>query len=208
MDLTIEEFERLEAYLQGYLTEDKRKEYEAEIAKNPALKQEIETQKQLFSGFKALKADFEQQQRLTAESSALKEQINAAHQRYLEQEEKEVKVIPLTPKKPFSYTQWATAASVVLVLGFGWFYRAQYYIPSDARAMTDRELSYKDFALKLPPNPTPTDMIRNKQKVLWFVAMAKLESKHKKQAKEILTKIAATNGHPYQEKAKTMLEKL
>jgi hypothetical protein len=207
MELTIEQFERIEAYLQGHLNTTKRLAFEAEMAQNPALKEEVEAQRQIRFGLDVL---------------AIEQRIKAAHKRHVEREaveetitesqieEKEVltKTVPLgrTIPTPFSYTNWAVAASVVLVLGLGgWWYQNNYYISSDVLAMTNEEvIAYKKLPKVLPTNNNSIES----QKAQWFTALARIQAKDKKEAVRILKRIAKTKGHPYQTKAKKLLEKL
>lgn len=200
MELTIEQFERIEAYLQGHLDTIKILAFEAEMAQNPALKEEVEAQRQIRFGLEVL---------------AIEQRIKAAHQRYVEQEqdvEVQAKIVPLgrTKTTSFSYTNWAAAASVVMILGLGgWWYQDRYYISSDAMAMTDQEMTYKNLPKVLPDSASIID--RNSvdlQKAQWFIALARIQAKDKKEAVRLLKLIAKTDGHPYQTKAKKLLKKL
>jgi FtsZ-binding cell division protein ZapB len=218
MELTIEQFERIEAYLQGQLDTIKLLAFEAEMAENPALKEEVEAQRQVRFGLEVLAAE---------------QRIKAAHRRHVEREvveetktesqieEKEVlaKTVPLgrTTSTPFSYTNWAVAASVVLVLGLGgWWYQNRYhnsqdsdYISPDALAMVAEENKYKALPIDFPKDANEADKRQLElQKIQWFMILDKIARGKKQEAKAELKKIAAIKGHPYQAKAKKLLEKL
>lgn len=205
MDLTIEQFEYIEAYLQGQLSEEKRLAFEASLEQDADLKKEVETQRQL---------------QLVLDSIGVKNRLKEAHQRYLdslketeEQPEEVTTVIkPLTSTKErsFSFTNLAVAASVLFVVGFGWFYKTQYYLSSDVVSLAlDQEKMYKSAPIEFPKEASNDDKRKlTIQKAQWLGALAKIQAKDKKGAKQALTQIAETEGHLFQKNAKLLLEKM
>lgn len=205
MDLSIEQFEYIEAYLLGQLSEDKRLAFEASLEQNADLKKEMETQRQLLVGLEGI---------------GVQKRLKEAHQRYLASlKETEVPsgnvstvIKPLTSNKErsISFTNLAVAASVLFVIGFGWFYKTQYYLSSEVIVMAaEQEKLYNSAALVLPKEASAADKQKQViQKAQWLGALAKIRVKDKKGAKQALTMIAETDGHLFQKNAKMLLEKM
>jgi hypothetical protein len=193
MNLTIEQFEQIEAYLKGQLSEADAQNFEQELAQNNELRVEVQTQRQLRFGLASL---------------ALENRIKAAHTRHISAE-KEAVVVPLLPQRSWFSNYWAAAASVVLVVGLALFYQNRYYISDEALAISDQEMSYKALPIEIPKNATEVDKKRRTlQKADWYFALAFIQKGEKQKAKTMLKRMATTEGHLYQAKAKKMLTKL
>jgi hypothetical protein len=188
MNITIEQFDRIEAYLKGQLNGAEKQVFEQEIASNPALTAEVETQRKLRLGF---------------ETIAIENRIKAAHQRY---ENGQKKVIPLNNSKS-NFTYWVAAASIVLVVGF--FYQQQYYISSDTMRLVDEEIQYKSLPIEIPNDASVVEKQQLlSQKANWYMTLVLLKKGEKKKAKIRLQRMVDTPNHPYQSKAKRLLDRL
>ena len=196
MNLSIEQFERIESYLKGQMSEQERLIFEEEERQSEELRNEIQIHKDLHFGF---------------ENSEVMQNIITAQKRYnLNQENNDVTSEEETVKPifKFSFTQLALAASFVLLIGFG-VYRNQYYISSDAMTFATNEIASKSSPFQLPSNISKSDKdILTKQRAEWFFALAFVKQKEKKKAKVILQRITQTENHPFKEQAKKLLEKL
>ncbi len=192
MNLTITQFDQIEAYLKSQLSESDKYDFEQELAQNPDLEAELQTQQQLRSGLQTL---------------ALQSRIKAAQQRYARtQEPAEPVVIGINPKQNWLSSGWLAAASVVLILVFGWLYQARYYISGDVLAMADHEMSYKSLPMVFPKTATTTDKKRlTLQQADWYFALAYIKKGEKQKAKTMLKRITTAEGHLYQAKAKKLL---
>jgi hypothetical protein len=195
MNLTITQFDQIEAHLKGQLSEKNQADFEQKLAQSPDLQAELQTQMQLRSGLQTL---------------ALQSRIKAAQQRYAAPQERvEPVVTAISPKQNWLNAYWLAAASVILVLGFGWLYQARYYISSDVLAMADQEMSYKSLPMALPKTATTTDKKRlTLQQADWYFALAYIKKGEKQKAKTMLKRIATTEGHLCQSKAKKLVAKM
>jgi hypothetical protein len=195
MNLSIEQFERIESYLKGQMSEQERFIFEEEERQSVELQNEIKIHKDLHFGL---------------ENSGVMQNIIAAQKRYnlnVEDTDEETGGV-VKPIFKFSFTQLALAASFVLLIGFG-VYRNQYYISSDAMTFANDEIALKSSPFQLPSNISKSDKdILTKQRAEWFFALAFVKQKEKKKAKVILQRITQTENHPFKEQAKKLLEKL
>ena len=195
MNLSIEQFERIESYLKGQMSEQERFVFEEEERQSEELRNEIQIHKDLHFGL---------------ENNAVMQNIIAAQNRYNANEESDNNSANETgrPIFKFSFTQLALAASFVLLIGFG-VYRNHYYISSDAMSFANEEIALKSSPFQLPSNISKSDKdILTKQRAEWFFALAFVKQKEKKKAKVILQRITQTENHPFKEQAKKLLEKL
>ncbi|WP_234736901.1 tetratricopeptide repeat protein [Tellurirhabdus bombi] len=117
MKLTPEQYELIEAYLNGQLSAADQKDLEHEIQANAELAAEMQTQRDLRVGLRTI---------------TIQNRVQAALKRYKERKSAENKppVIPLNsqPKaRSIDYRRWLTAASAVLILGFStiWIWHQQ-----------------------------------------------------------------------------------
>lgn len=192
MNLSIEQFERIETYLKGQISEQERFIFEEEERQSEELRNEIQIHKDLHFGL---------------ENNGVMQNIIAAQERYKVNENSN-SVEPVKPIYKLSFTQLALAASFVLLIGFG-VYRNQYYISSDAMTFATDEIALKSSPFQLPFNISKSDKdILTKQRAEWFFALAFVKQKEKKKAKVILQRITQTENHPFKEQAKKLLEKL
>lgn len=191
MNLSIEQFERIESYLKGQMSEQERFIFEGEERESIELRNEIQIHKDLHFGL---------------ENNGIIQNIIAAQKRYKADEENgdlSGKIIK------FNFTQLALAASFVLLIGFGGYYYNYKYIPSDALMLANDELALKSSPFEIPKNLSETDRdILTRQRAEWFFALAFVKQKEKKKAKVILQRITRTENHPFKENAKKLLEKL
>ncbi|TDE08293.1 anti-sigma factor [Dyadobacter psychrotolerans] len=201
MNLSIEQFEYIEAYLQGQLSEEKKQVFEASLDLDAELKKEVETQRQLRLGLQVI---------------GVQKRLKEAHQRYLDnlddtekQEEEGNNVRPLSQPKTrqISWTNWAVAASIALVMSFGWLYKTQYYLSSEVIVFAAEQ--ERKLAIDFRGEANTVDKQKlTIEKAQWLMALVKIKTKDKKEAKRLLTKIAETDGHSFQEDAKTLLYKM
>lgn len=150
MNLTHQQYELIEAYLNGELSEIDQTTFEIDLSRDAELRAEVETQRELRLGFQAL---------------AIEKQLILARQRWQQTNQSEQTVTD--QQIPFGQTintrrwgrlsVWSAAASVVLVLGFSvWVYLQnnqqsatdiafnEAYKPDDSQVLT------KDFPITLP----------------------------------------------------------
>lgn len=192
MNLTIEQFERIESYLKGQMSEQDRFIFEEDERQSPELRNQIQIHKDLLFGL---------------ENNGIMQNIVAAQKRYNTAEESNIKPIE-RPIFKFSFSQLALAASLVLLIGSGIFYKAQYYVSSDATILAEGMTS-KSSPFQLPSNISKSDKdLLTKQRAEWFFALTFVKQKEKKKAKVILQRITQTENHPFKEQAKKLLEKL
>lgn len=196
MNLSIEQFERTESYLRGQMSEQERFIFEEEVKQSIDLRNEIQIQKELHFGL---------------ENNGVMQNIIAAQNRYnasevdnLDSDDK-----PISSIFKFSFTQLAWAASFVLLIGFGGYYKSQHYISLDAMTFANDEIALKSSPFQLPSNiPKSNREILTRQRAEWFFALAFVKQKEKKKAKVILQRITQAENHPFKEQAKKLLEKL
>jgi hypothetical protein len=195
MNLSIEQFERIESYLKGQMSEQERFIFEEEERQSEELRNEIQIHKDLHFGL---------------ENNAVMQNIIAAQNRYNANDVNDSNSSneSVKPIFKFSFPQLALAASFVLLIGFG-VYRNQYYISSDAMTFATNEIALKSSPFQLPSNISKSDKdILTKQRAEWFFALAFVKQKEKKKARVILQRITQTENHPFKEQAKKLLEKL
>ena len=195
MNLSIEQFERIESYLKGQMSEQERFIFEEQERQSEELRNEVQVHKNLHFGL---------------ENNAVMQNIIAAQNRHNTNDVNESNSSdePVKPIFRFNFTQLALAASFVLLIGFG-VYRNQYYISSDAMTFATNEIALKSSPFQLPSNISKSDKdILTKQRAEWFFALAFVKQKEKKKAKVILQRITQTENHPFKEQAKKLLEKL
>ena len=191
MNLTLQQFERIEAYLSADCTAAEKKSFEQDLTQDEALRAELDVQKSFRLGLSTL---------------ALQYRIQDAHQRYALQETEVVAFVRIWKNY---FGTLAVAASVVFILGLGWLYQSQYYISGAVLAVAQQEMSLKSVPFGMPKNSSQADKNRlNFQRADWFFALAFIQKGEKQKAKTILTRMSKTNGHLYQDKAKKLLEKM
>ena len=184
MELSIEEFELMEAYFNGELAESQKEAFEQRIQTDPGFREEVLIQAKIREGLRSLAS-----RNRDSENLEIKEEIAAAGKRYHASSQPAF--------RPFSL-----AASVLIVLCLGWVYRVQYYIPEDARATAKMMQSTKTRSV-------PPALDNTNSRAEWEKALAIIAGQGKKsEAKKILKRIAADSSHPQQENAKRLLEKL
>ena len=192
MNLSIEQFERIESYLKGQMSEQDRIIFEEDERQSPELRNQIQIHKDLLFGL---------------ENNGIMQNIVAAQKRYNTAEGSIIEPIE-RPIFKFSFSQLALAASLVLLIGSGIFYKAQYYVSSDATILAE-EMTSKSSPFQLPSNISKSDKdLLTKQRAEWFFALTFVKQKEKKKAKVILQRITQTENHPFKEQAKKLLEKL
>lgn len=203
MDLTIEQFERIEAYVNQQLTDAEKQTFDAELSQNEPLRSEVETQRHLRLGMRAI---------------GIQRSLQQAQQRYRQNQTNGAadigRVIPFqgTVRNSF-FRYWAAAASVVILLGAGWLvYQNQQRVPTEVVAMAELELN--DATLKAFPKDSLTYLSKQsinpriKQQAEWYIALSLLKKDRKADARKILNRIAKDPEHAYFAKAKAILEKL
>ena len=191
MNLTLQQFERIEAYLSEDASATEKRSFEDELRQDAALQAELDVQKSFRFGLSTL---------------ALQHRIEAAHQRYASQEPEVVAFVPIWKNY---FGTLAVAASVAFILGLGWLYQSQYYISGAVLAVAHQEMSLKSVPFEMPKNSSQADKNRlNFQRADWFFALAFIQKGEKQKAKTILTRMSKTDGHLYQDKAKKLLEKM
>ena len=184
MELSIEEFELMEAYFRGELSEAQKESFEKRIKTNAGFQKEVLIQAKIREGFRGIAS-----KNINPE---IKEEIAAAGKRYH------------SPSRPTS-RPFSMAASVLIVLSLGWAYRVQYYIPEDAQT-TAKTMQHRAFSSPLPQGGTKNIILQDPE---WEKALTIIAGRGKKsEAKKILKKIAADSTHPQQKNAQTLLEKL
>jgi len=195
MNLTIEQFEKIEAYLNNNLSETEKVNFELSFIRNMELQEEINTYKELRLGLQAL---------------AIEKKLANARKRFEVIEEKtETKIVTFTPVRNFKWQRIAVAASFFLVIGSGFFYKTKYYISSDAIAMTDQEMSYKSLPIELPNDATIIYKNRILQdKAQYFLALTYIKKGNKQKAKKVLKLIISDKKHLYFKKGQLLLNKL
>jgi predicted Zn-dependent protease len=125
-DITQEEFERIEAYLNHSLSEEKLLEFEKQLKRDKEFEAKVESLKVAITGI---------------ETQALKEQLNDFHEG-LESPEKDA--IPSRPKvRNLQWRRIAVAAVLVIAFGSYWFF-----------SMNSNENLYAEFYTPDPGLPT------------------------------------------------------
>jgi tetratricopeptide (TPR) repeat protein len=158
MKLTAEQYELIEAYLNGKLAPADRADLEAERQADPELDREIHVQEELRAAFRAV---------------GLQNRLQAARQRYedkpAQSHRPEAKVVPLPAPTVRgavwgwnNLRTWAAAASVVVVLGVSiWVFTQQSKSPfSETAYVNNYQPDATDFvARSLPGNLKPTERV-------------------------------------------------
>ncbi|MBL0300581.1 MAG: hypothetical protein IPQ23_02590 [Cytophagaceae bacterium] len=183
----MEQFEEIEAYLKNTLSVEEKIRFEEKMNTNSILLEEVELQKKLRLGFQAM---------------AIEKQLYEAQKRF----NNEFVVIP---QKKLFFTSWLAAASVIVIVGFGLFYKQQYYIPGDVKLIVNDEITYKNLPISFPNGMSLDE--KNKllqQKVQYFLALSYIQKGEKQKAKKILKLIVSDNAHRYYQKANFLLKKM
>ncbi len=187
-----EQFDRIEAYLQDGLLEAERMAFEGEMNTNAVLKAEVEVQRKLRLGLRAL---------------AIEKQIDEARQRT------QPSVGTTSVRKLNSLQNWGMAASVAVMLGAGWLVWENNKTPDNAERRTMAEKEMTDVRYKSMPFDSLQDITKNaesakaREKAEWYVALAYMHQGQKDKAKALLTQISENPQHTYQQKAEALLEK-
>ncbi|MPR32309.1 hypothetical protein [Salmonirosea aquatica] len=186
-----EQFDRIESYLQNTLSEAEKRSIEADLQSDDNLRAEMEIQQKLRLGLRAL---------------AIEKQLLNARERANKRSE-----ISFARKiNPFQI--WSIAASIVLVLGLGWWIwqtnttsESSHLATLAEQEMTDAQ--YKSIPLDSLQKLIKTADLRNaREKAEWYIALTYLKNGKKKQAKDLLTRISKTPRHTYSQKAKKLLK--
>lgn len=206
MNLTIDQYDRIEAYLNGQLAAADQQAFEAEVAQNDELRVEVATQRDLRLGFRA---------------AGIEQALLAAQQRHQQKQpqpnvQETGRVLPFAgATRQVTWRHWAAAASVVVLLGAGWLTWQQQRSVNDltnAVAMAERDLSDTSFkrmpldSLVLTRKTTLSPA--TKQRLDWYIALAYVRSGKTAEARASLTRIGQTKGHPYQVRANQLLKQL
>lgn len=194
MKLSIEQFERIDSYLRGQMSQQERLRFEEEKSQSPELQKEIQIHQELIFGLEHRRV---RQSILVAQSKYQQKQEYAKSQNY------ESSVLK------FKFSHLGIAAAIVIFIGLGIFYKKQYYISSEVLTVASNEIELKSYPFKLPSNISQSDKdILIKQRAEWFFALSFIKQKEKQKAKVILQRIVKTKNHPFKDNAKRLLEKL
>jgi hypothetical protein len=148
MELNETTFEQVHAYLRGDGTAEERKDFERQMQQNSQLAEELETQRRIKSGLKANA----HRQRFADIHAQLKADGT------LPQWETPTETVPEVPIKPLKsnpqWHYWAAAASVVLLVGVGW-----YVISGKSNKAQDTiALSENTNTIKTPPKTATSSL--------------------------------------------------
>lgn len=226
--------DKVEAYLSGTLTGSEKADFEALLANDPELQNEVDRQRKLLMAFELLKYKRE-----------------FAHQRA-------IPALRETKVRKLEWPRYAAAASVVLFLIAGLLYKTgvftaksrlaydKYYEPETyARGGCPQDLpafqlyaegKYKDALQKVAPitsdssaciayfkglcylaidnsalaiplftEASTSGRLEIHQKAQWYLSMAFLEADQSKEARKLLAEIATSPSHPYQRAAQEII---
>ena len=154
MTLSQEQVELIEAYLANELSAADRQAFEQDIADDPAMQAELQTQRAMRLGLQALAIE----QRLQRARQRVAEQANSTKGDADNQPDAPVKPLIGTKQAP-RWGYWAAAASVVIGLGFGlgvYWYQHQ---PAPELAYLDPATT-DQLTKSLPADLRPTDRQR------------------------------------------------
>lgn len=204
MNLTPDQYDQIEAYVNGQLSESSRQAFEDELKQNPQLYAEAKIQRDLLLGLRDI---------------GIRRTVEAARERYKAVEtytdtESKGRIIAFggtARHMPLRYL--SVAASVLLLLGSGWWiWQTQQTTRTEEIAIAERKLS--DTQLKLlsldslkvaVKNP---HLVASRQRIEWYLAQKYLQAGKTTQARTILIRISLKPGHPYQASARELLQKL
>lgn len=187
-----EQFDRIESYLQGTLSESEKRAFEADLLTDATLKSAMEIQQKMRLGLRAL---------------AIEKQLEEARKR-TKQPTTDTIVKPLN-----SLLIWAIAASILVVLGVGWgIWQFQLNSENDQLAvLAEQEMvdtKYKSMPFDSLQKLTQTaNSALARDKAEWYVALVYLKQGKKKEARVLLNKIIKNPQHTYHQKAQKILEK-
>ncbi len=189
------QFERIEAYLQNRLSETERRDFEAEIHENSTLSAEVEAQRKLRLGLRALGIE---KQLLNAQKRTQTKQIGQIRNVFWGK---------------MQWQTWAAAASIIVVLGVSWWVwnyntaqNENQFMALAEKEMTD--VQYKSLPFESLQNLSKAAPTRNaREKAEWYVALVYLKKGKNNEAKIILERIANEPQHLYCSQAKRMLNK-
>ena len=190
------QFERIEAYLQNRLSETERRDFEAEIHENSTLSAEVEAQRKLRLGLRALGIE---KQLLNAQKRTQTKQIGQIRNVFWGK---------------MQWQTWAAAASIIVVLGVSWWVwnyntaqNENQFMALAEKEMTD--VQYKSLPFESLQNLSKAAPTRSaREKAEWYVALVYLRKGDTISAKKILHRISQNRLHPYRYKAKNLLEKI
>lgn len=187
-----DQFDRIESYLQGTLSEYEKQAFEAELLTDATLKSDMELHQKLRLGLRALAIEKE------LDKARLRTQLSATN----------------TIVRPLgSFQVWGIAASILVLLGIGWgLWQWKGNSENEQLAvLAEQEMvdtQYKSMPFDSLQKLTDTaSSTRTREKAEWYVALAYLKQGKQKEARSLLTKIAETPQHTYQQKARKLLEK-
>ncbi len=190
--MTYEQFDRIEAFLQGTLSEAEKRAFEQTLAVDETLRSEVEMQRNLRVGLRAV---------------AIGKQVLEARNR------SPAHAKPTIVKKlGTNWQSWKWAASLILMLGAGWLAWQANRPMADAQLKGLAEQEMSDVRYKSMPFDSleiitrKADSAATRQKAEWYLALAYSYKGRKKEAKALLEKIAGNDKHDYQQKAKKLLE--
>lgn len=187
-----DQFDRIESYLQGTLSEYEKQAFEAELLTDATLKSDMQLQQKLRLGLRAL---------------AIEKELDKTRIRSQQPATNSI-VRPLS-----SFQIWGIAASILVVLGLGWGIwqwngnsENEHLAVLAEQEMVDTQYKSMPFdslqKLTATANPTLT-----REKAEWYVALAYVKQGKKKEARSLLTKIAESPQHTYHQKAANLLKK-
>lgn len=187
-----ERFDRIEAYLRGTLPEAGKRAFEAELLTDATLREEMEIQEKLRLGLRAL---------------AIENQLNEARNRT-----RKPATVPIA-RKLTGLRAWAIAASILAALGIGWGIWQFNTTADSSRLMALAEVEMVDVRYKSMPFDSLQKLTKTassplaRDKAEWYIALAYMKKGRKKEARDLLAKIAEKPQHTYHGKAKELLEK-
>lgn len=187
-----DQFDRIESYLQGTLSEYEKQAFEAELLTDATLKSDMQLQQKLRLGLRAL---------------AIEKELDKTRIRSQQPATNSI-VRPLS-----SFQIWGIAASILVVLGLGWGIwqwngnpESEHLAVLAEQEMVDTQYKSMPFDSLQKLTATASSTL-TREKAEWYVALAYVKQGKKKEARSLLTKIAESPQHTYHQKAANLLKK-
>lgn len=220
MKLTPDELERIEAFLDDQLPETDYQSFKGELNQNADLRAEVELQRELRRGLRTLDSSRFFDTGIPSIDTAsphhadISRAVKAARQRYEDSEKG--RVIPFFGATRHLVLRYgAIAASVLILSGGGWWNWQQRQEKQQKQELavliaevepdfTDKKLKQLSSKSGLKNKST----LASRQRFEWYLALGDLKQGKDIKARARLLRISNTANHPYQAKAKALLQKL